>query len=146
VLHNRVARTKPEEVLELRALLEQYAVGQAAVRRTDADLTEIRALLVALRATSGRANRSGDGAAHAAADSAFHLAVVRAGGNAFLAEIYEQVTIAFGEFLGACEIDDETQAEHDHWHDVMVDAIAAGDASAARNAAETVIELNRRYL
>lgn len=142
VLHHRVAKTRPEDVLELRGLLEQYAIGQAAIRRTDADLKEIRAQLDTLR----RASRSGDRAVHAAADSAFHLTAVRAGGNAFLAEIYEQVTAAFGEILTECEIDAKTQAAHDHWHDAMVDAIVAGDASTARNAVESVININRRQL
>lgn len=142
VLQHRVSKTKPDEVLELRALLEQHAIGQAAQRRTAADLKHIRALLADLR----KARKSGDRAAHAAADSAFHLAAVRAGGNDFLAEIYEQVTAAFGDFLSACEIDEASQSAHDRWHDVLVDAIAAGDSAAARQAAATVIDLNRRYL
>ncbi|MCV7078328.1 FadR/GntR family transcriptional regulator [Mycobacterium szulgai] len=142
VLQHRVAKTKPEEVLELRALLEQHAIGQAARRRTAADLKRIRALLSDLR----KARKSGDRTAHAFADSAFHLAAVRAGGNDFLAEIYEQVTAAFGEFLTACEFDDEAQAAHDQWHDALVDAIAAGDPAAAQQAAAVVVDINRRNL
>ncbi|MCV7196517.1 FadR/GntR family transcriptional regulator [Mycobacterium angelicum] len=142
VLQHRVAKTKPEEVLELRALLEQHAIGQAAQRRTTADLKRIRALLADLR----KARKSGDRAAHTFADSAFHLAAVRAGGNDFLAEIYEQVTAAFGEFLTTCEIDDEAQADHEQWHDALVDAIAAGDSAAAQQAAAAVVDISRRNL
>lgn len=142
VLQHRVAKTKPDEVLELRAMLEEHAIGQAAQRRTAGDLKHLRTLLADLRT----ARKSGDRVAHAAADGAFHLAAVRAGGNDFLAEIYEQVTAAFGDFLSVCDIDEESQAAHDKWHDALVEAIAAGDSAAARHAAATVIDLNRRYL
>jgi DNA-binding FadR family transcriptional regulator len=142
VLHHRVAKTKPEEVLELRHLLEHYAVGQAARRRTERDVQQIRVLLAEVR----RASRSSDMAAHAAADSSFHVAAVRACGNEFLADIYEQVTAAFGEFLSSCDIDDKTQAAHDHWHEALLNAIAAGDVSSARQAATNVIHINRRFL
>jgi DNA-binding FadR family transcriptional regulator len=117
-------------------------VGQAARRRTDSDVQNIQGLLAEVRRTS----RLNDMAAHAAADKSFHMAAVRACGNEFLADIYEQVTAAFGEYLSTCDIDKKTQAAHDHWHEVLLKAIATGDVRSARQAATTVIELNRRFL
>jgi DNA-binding FadR family transcriptional regulator len=142
VLHRGVANTKPEEVLELRALLEQYAVGQAAQRRTARELKEIQQLAADVL----KASRSGNPTAHAAADSAFHLAVVRAGRNAFLAQMYEQVTDAFGELLRGCDIDAQAQADQDVWHANLVTAIEERDPDAARKAAAAIVQINRRYL
>jgi DNA-binding FadR family transcriptional regulator len=142
VLHRGAATTKPDEVLELRSLLEQHAVGHAAQRRTARDLKEIQKLAAEVRTAS----RGGNPAAHAAADGVFHLAVVRLGGNDFLTQMYEQVTAAFGEFLSGCDIDADTQTEQDVWHENLVTAIEDGDADAARLAAATIVDINRRYL
>jgi DNA-binding FadR family transcriptional regulator len=141
VLRHRAALTKREEVLELRALLEEHAAGLAAQRRTQRDLERMRTLLVETR----QAARSGDTAAHATVDGAFHLAVVRAGGNEFLADIYEQVGAAFRTLVVESGFDESTQNEHDRWHEALVDAIAAGDASGARLASAAVIDINRRF-
>jgi DNA-binding FadR family transcriptional regulator len=142
VLHRGMATTDPEEVLELRGLLEQHAVGQAAQRRTESELGEIQKLMLEVR----RVSRGADHAAHAAADGAFHLAVVRIGGNDFLTQMYEQVTAAFGEFLSGCDIDAETQDEQDAWHEKLFTAIEDGDAEGARKAAATIVDINRRCL
>ncbi|KUO18097.1 FadR/GntR family transcriptional regulator [Streptomyces dysideae] len=140
VLLRRAATTRPADVLELRAVLEEHAAGLAAERRSAADTARLRELLAAAR----ESNRSGSMARVAAADGAFHLAVVRAGGNELLVELYEYLGNALSALLAALPWDAEVTAEHEHWHGALVDAIAAGDAVAARNAASTLVGVTIR--
>ncbi|MFE6667520.1 FadR/GntR family transcriptional regulator [Streptomyces sp. NPDC057697] len=140
VLLRRTATTRPTDVLELRAVLEEYAAGLAAERRSEADTARLRELLVAAR----ESNRSGSMAQVAAADGAFHLAVVKAGGNELLMELYEHLGSAVSALLAALPWDDDVAAEHDHWHTALVDAIGAGDAVAARYAASTLVRATSR--
>lgn len=83
--------------------------------------------------------RSGSMAQVAAADGAFHLAVVRASGNELLAELYEHLGGALSALLAALPWDDAVAAEHDHWHAALVSAIGARDEVAARYAASVQV-------
>jgi len=83
-LHRRVGAGDLEEAFEVRSMLEQRGAGLAAERATDAQLAAIR---TALRQRDA-ARDSGDEAAYVAEDLAFHEAVVQAGGNSLLAELY----------------------------------------------------------
>ncbi|WP_331754269.1 MULTISPECIES: FadR/GntR family transcriptional regulator [unclassified Streptomyces] len=140
VLLRRTATTRAADVLELRAVLEEHAAGLAAERRSETDTVRLRELLAAAR----ESNRSGSMAQVAAADGAFHLAVVQAGGNELLAELYEHLGGALSAFLAALPWDDDVAAEHDHWHAALVDAIGAGDAVAARYAASMLVQVTGR--
>lgn len=140
VLLRRTATTPPADVLELRSVLEEYAAGLAAERRSEADTARLRELLAAAR----ESNHSGVMAQIAAADGAFHLAVVQASGNELLAEIYEHLGGALAAVLTALPWDGDVAAEHDHWHGALVDAIGAGDAVAARYAASMLVRVTGR--
>jgi DNA-binding FadR family transcriptional regulator len=126
--------------LELRAVLEEHAAGLAAERRSEADTAQLRELLAAAR----ESNHSGSMAQIAAADGAFHLAVVRAGGNELLGELYEYLGSALSALVAALPWDGNVAAEHDHWHGALVDAIGAGDAVAARYAASMLVQVTGR--
>ncbi|RSM43215.1 GntR family transcriptional regulator [Amycolatopsis balhimycina DSM 5908] len=140
VLLRRTATTRPADVLELRAVLEEHAAGLAAERRSAADMAQLRALLAAAR----ESNHPGSMARIAAADGAFHLAVVRAGGNELLGELYEYLGSALSALLTALPWDGDVAAEHDHWHGALVDAIGAGDPVAARYAASMLVQVTGR--
>lgn len=142
VLLRRTATTRPADVLELRAVLEEHAAGLAAQRRSEADVARLRELLVAAH----ESNHSGSMAQLAAADGAFHLAVVRASGNELLGELYEYLGSALSALLTALPWDDDAAAEHDHRHAVLVDAIGAGDEVAARYAASMLVRVTGRLI
>lgn len=140
VILRRTATTRPADVLELRAVLEEHAAGLAAERRSETDIDQLRELLAAVH----ESNRSGSMAQVAAADGAFHLAVVRAGGNELLAELYEHLGGALSALLAALPWDDAVAAEHDHWHAALVSAIGARDEVAARYAASMLVQVTGR--
>jgi DNA-binding FadR family transcriptional regulator len=140
VLIRRTATTPPADVLELRAVLEEHAAGLAAERRSESDRVRLRELLAAAR----ESNHSGSMREVAAADGAFHLAVVRAAGNELLVELYQHLGSALSGLLAALPWDGDVAVEHDHWHGALVDAIDAGDAVAARYAASMLVRVTGR--
>ncbi|MEV5203995.1 FCD domain-containing protein [Streptomyces sp. NPDC053720] len=140
VLLRRTATTRPVDVLELRAVLEEHAAGLAAERRSQADIARLREMLAAVQ----ESNRSGSMTQVAAADGAFHQAVVQAGGNELLGELYDYLGSAVSSLLTALPWDDDVAAEHDHWHSALFDAVAAGDAVAARYAASMLVRVTSR--
>ncbi|KAA1032618.1 FadR family transcriptional regulator [Pseudonocardia sp. EV170527-09] len=133
------------EVLEVRRTLEVEAARMAAARRTDADLTVLRAALderdraVAAVAECGRRGEEPDAAdveLAARADTDFHVAVVRCAGNSLLVELYRGVVEAVADSVkttmpGTAGTDDDIS------HTGIVDAIADGDVDrAAREAGD----------
>lgn len=140
VLLRRTATTRRVDVLELRAVLEEHAAGLAAERRYQADVVRLREVLEAVQ----ESNRSGSMTQVAAADGAFHRAVVQAGGNELLGELYDYLGSALSSLLTALPWDDDVAAEHDHWHGALVDAVTAGDAVAARYAASMLVRVTSR--
>jgi len=140
VLLRRTATTRPMDVLELRAVLEEHAAGLAAERRSQADIARLREVLAAVQ----ESNRSGSMTQVATADGAFHRALVQACGNELLGELYDYLGSALSSLLTALPWDDDVAAEHDHWHGALVDAVAAGDAVAARYAASMLVRLTSR--
>ena len=116
--------------LEVRIGLEGQAAGLAARRRGAADLDRIAAALRALQA------RFADGAAPAAADFAFHLAVAEASGNALFPEMLRTLGGTIRETMGvALRITQAGSQERARRvldeHAAIAEAIARGDAEAA---------------
>ncbi|PZG43676.1 GntR family transcriptional regulator [Spongiactinospora gelatinilytica] len=140
VLVRRASAAREEEIFELRAILEEYAAGLAAARRSESKVGVLRRLLAAVE----EANRAGEMAALAAADGEFHREVVNAGGNGLLAEVYAYLGTALTATLRAVPWDPEAAAEHARLHVRLVDAIEAGDEVAARHVASSVVRVTRR--
>lgn len=137
VLMRRATTSKDRDVLELRAVLEEYASALAAARRTDDDLVQLRRLLDEAEATA----ETQDTAAAAAVDARFHQAVVSAGGNTLLAELYDTLSIAVTEQIGATLWPADTAAAHAVLHRRLVEAIAAADELGARHCAAEIVQL-----
>jgi DNA-binding FadR family transcriptional regulator len=83
-LHRRVGAGNPRDAYEVRSLLEQRGAGLAAERATPEQIADMQEILRRRDAARDR----GDDAGYVAEDVAFHTAVVAAGGNALLAELY----------------------------------------------------------
>lgn len=138
VLMRRAGAAPSSDVLELRTVLEEYASGLAALRRTDDDLVRLRQLLDEAAAVAG----SQQLAAAAKVDTQFHQAVVSAGGNALLTEMYDVLSVAVTEQIGGMAWSPETAAAHTVLHRRLVEAIAARDEVGARHCATEIVELS----
>lgn len=123
------------QIVELRRSIEAEVAAQAARRRTDAAMLKIDAALAHLDATVAE---GGDGVQ---ADVAFHRAIAEATGNPYFLK-----TLAFlSQYLEtATRVTRTNEARREDFsrqvreeHQAIVAAIRAGDADAARNAAQT---------
>ena len=121
------------QMVEVRRALEAEVAGLAAQRRSEADLRRIQQAVYALEAA---VQAGGDGVAQ---DVNFHRAIAEAAGNPFLLQ-----TLAYlGQFLhGATQVTRANEARRVDFaaqvqaeHSAIVQAVHAGDAQAARQAA-----------
>lgn len=120
-------------VLELRIGVEAEAAALAAERRTEAQLETIRAAQADFEA----AIDAGGGAAQA--DFAFHLAIAQASGNHYVRDLTEYLGPLLiprmrVQLSPAAEGDDANLRNARAEHREIVEAIAAADAEAARDA------------
>lgn len=135
-LVRRAQRAGPVDAVELRAILERGAARLAALRRTPADIANLRQLLQRQREAGLAANRT----AYAEADSALHRAVLACTGNGLLAEVYDHLGGAL-KLSVSPELWDRALALREiNMHAALVEAIAAGDEAAAERAAKRLLE------
>ncbi|MEU6118580.1 FadR/GntR family transcriptional regulator [Streptomyces sp. NPDC047117] len=137
-VQRRLRRSCELEAYEVRASLERDAARYAALRRTEEDVTALRAAL----ADRDAAWRAGDTAAFIEADIAFHRTVAAAAHNSVLADLYGHLTDALRATLRSvvsAPVPDAVRHQFDA-HAAIVDAIEAGDADAAERAALTHLD------
>ncbi|SFS99464.1 FadR/GntR family transcriptional regulator [Saccharopolyspora flava] len=124
-----------QQLMETRLIIEVEVTALAATRRTDGDLAE-------LRASVDRVERNmNDYRVCLEEDVRFHEIVTRAGGNPFFSWFMDPINTCLRESYRDA---DSYPASLPHTlaeHAQILDAIAAGDAEAARHAART--HLNR---
>lgn len=133
-MSRRAASIPRREGLELRLVLDAAAARIAAGRRDEADVTTLLELVRARQ----EAWASGDEAARVQADSALHLAVVRATHNTLLVEVYAGLLSVFEEVLV-----DDVASETDHLaqlHQDLVDAIVAQDGTGAADTMSALLQ------
>ncbi|BDZ49406.1 GntR family transcriptional regulator [Frondihabitans sucicola] len=80
-VNRRIHAAEWADVLDARSMLDRHGARAAARTATEADVSALRELLAA-RDLSSSAQEAVD------TDTAFHLGVIRAGGNALLVDIY----------------------------------------------------------
>jgi DNA-binding FadR family transcriptional regulator len=139
VMVRRASSAERGNVLELRTVLEEYASGAAALRRSEDDLRRLRELSSDAR----EVNAGGDMAAIRSVDALFHRAVVQASRNDLLVEVYDHLGTALASSLGGLPWDAEGAEEHSRLHSRLVDAIEARDETAARAIAAEIVRLTR---
>jgi GntR family transcriptional repressor for pyruvate dehydrogenase complex len=123
------------QMVEVRRALEGEVAALAAQRRTQADIKRIRKSIAQL---DKAVKSGGDGVDE---DVQYHRAIAQAAGNPFLISTLEYL----GQFLrGATRVTRANEARRDDFarqvldeHALIVNAIEAGDAKAARKAAAT---------
>ncbi|MEV0279885.1 FCD domain-containing protein [Streptomyces sp. NPDC050610] len=130
VMHRRFAGSDPEHVAELRGALETRAAALAALRRTEADLRQLEALLDRRE----RAWESGDAELFVEADATLHAAVVAAAHNEVMSAVYADLGGVVRGFLRSglgTELRPEARMDHSR----LVAAIRAGDSEKAETEA-----------
>lgn len=128
------------QLFELRRVVETACAEMAAQRRTGSDIDAIRAALAVMQA---QADGHGDMPSAAAADMAFHRAIAEAAHNPCFTGLTDFVS---QQMLAARQRAWENTARlsattgvpraADQEHAALAEAIAAGDAAAARHAAQ----------
>lgn len=131
----RICGSELREVLQVRRALEVEGARLAALARTEADL----AVLTSAMRQRDHALRIGDWDAFITADTQFHRAVVDAGRNALLTELYRGITEAVAASVAATSARRNEQVEVGH-HELLA-AISASDPERA--AAEAGCLLDR---
>jgi GntR family transcriptional regulator, transcriptional repressor for pyruvate dehydrogenase complex len=133
-------------VLELRISLETESAGLAAQRRTEAQLTEMRAALDAFEANVG-----GEGDA-VSPDFRFHLAIANATGNRYFADIMSHLgaTLIPRARINSSRVAQEDLPQYlrrvNREHEEIYSAIARGDAESARAAMRIHLTNSRERL
>lgn len=115
------------EIVAIRRMLEAPAMGMLALDASGLDFTELRELADRIE----RASATGDMLNFLALDKEFHLALLRAIGNARLVQIVGQLRDQT-RLTGLPEIrGTERLVRSAHEHVLLLDALEAGDGPAA---------------
>ncbi|GAA0239161.1 FadR/GntR family transcriptional regulator [Cryptosporangium japonicum] len=122
----RFAAARVVEVFEVRRALEVLIAQLAAVRRTSQHVERLRSALADCR----RHADAGDIPAFITADSMFHQVAAEATGNSVLVEMYGALRPPLEGALGVVADIVVPQQANDR-HEVLLDAIVAGNADAA---------------
>ncbi|ADG78825.1 GntR domain protein OS=Tsukamurella paurometabola (strain ATCC 8368 / DSM / CCUG 35730 / CIP 100753 / JCM 10117 / KCTC 9821 / NBRC 16120 / NCIMB 702349/ NCTC 13040) OX=521096 GN=Tpau_2216 PE=4 SV=1 [Tsukamurella paurometabola] len=134
------------DLLELREALDVTAAGLAALRRDEDDIIELRRLL-ARRNELWSPERVAAGSEEEAvrADLAMHRGIVAASHNTVYLEFYDSLVPVLQEQLEEFPVGAATSYESGHI--TLVEAVIAGDAQGARDAAQHLlneVRLRRR--
>jgi len=116
-----------DQLNEVRVHLEVPSAQLAAQRRTDEELRRIGVALEHLERIDHPEKR-------ASADAQFHTAIAKATGNALLCRLIEDIVRILEEQFLAVAVLSGRREQGDREHRRLYEAIAAGDAEAARNA------------
>ncbi|CAA0110594.1 HTH-type transcriptional regulator LutR [Mycolicibacterium vanbaalenii] len=128
----RLCGAELRDVLQVRRGLEVEAARLAAAQRTEADLSELRALL----ARRDGYQAGGDTDEFARADAEFHLAVVRSSHNPMLTELYRGLIEAITASVATTHEKPVEIVDHA----VLLEHIAAGDVERAALTAAALLD------
>lgn len=135
----RLRRAAVSDVYEVRMLVEVQAARLAAMRRTDEDITAMRAALEGRRATA-----SASDATFIDADIALHAAVVAAARNPVLTDLFAEFAPVLREglidLLDLIDVRTEETNHGDAAHAALVRAVEAKDAEEAARVAQAELQ------
>jgi DNA-binding GntR family transcriptional regulator len=124
------------DLMETRFAVEGLAVARAASNMSAGTLATLRQAIAAQSETD--AEHVSEGSAEQ--NRAFHFAIYRQSGSAVLLPIIESLWLQFGPYLRvASDRFDGREGRGTNFHVEIVDALARGDAVAARTALEADI-------
>ena len=122
-------KTTGRELFELRQALQLEMTAQAALRRTEEDLTRLEHLVAQMEAA-----KTADAAEFSQLDYDFHQQIVEAAGNRLVSKLMRTIRPMIQQQL----TDHIRQAELEHrsqtldYHRKIVDCLRSGNAEAAR--------------
>ena len=135
----RLRRAAVSDVYEVRMLVEVQAARLAALRRTDEDITAMRAALEGRRAAA-----SASDAAFVDADIALHATVVAAARNPVLVDLFAEFAPVLREglisLLDLVDVRAEDPNHGDAAHAALVRAVEARDAEEAARVAQAELQ------
>lgn len=141
----RLRRAAVSDVFEVRMLVEVQAARLAALRRTDEDITAMRAALEGRRAAAAAAD-----AVFIDADIALHAAVVAAARNPVLTDLFAEFAPVLREglinLLDLIDVHTEESNHGDAAHADLVRAVEARDAEEAARVAQAELQDTLRGL
>ncbi|CAN5724103.1 pyruvate dehydrogenase complex transcriptional repressor PdhR [soil metagenome] len=127
-VHLQLASFTQDDLVETRLMLERLACRKAAGTATDEDIEHLRSLVGQMRG----AHTTSD---YHDIDAAFHIEIARISGNALAASLMAALREALRQAMVAAfeSVQDpaSTMERLTGEHDVIVDAIGAGDGDAA---------------
>ncbi|QJU55220.1 FCD domain-containing protein [Herbiconiux sp. KACC 21604] len=129
-------------LIELRGLIEP---GAAALAATRADAEAARRLAETAAAMGAAADR-GDADGFTEADVAFHRVLLRSTGNPLLASLNGSLSIALHTSFETTSSVRGAADDTLPLHRAVAEAVAAGDAEAARSAMDDIISTADRHL
>ncbi len=125
-----------QDLMETRFAVEGLAVARAALNMSAETLARLRELIDAQSETDAEHVSE----ASAEQNRAFHFTIYRESGSTVLLPIIESLWLQFGPYLRvASERFDGREGRGTNFHVEIVDALARGDAEAAREALESDI-------
>ena len=136
------SRAEFDDVLQMRLLLEGEAAERGALRLHDDDRAELARLHAAMAAALAR----GDARGYLDANEDFHLRLYRAAGSPLLLTLIETVWLKVGPLSNRLFDDPAAADVLNAAHDDLMDAIARGDAAAARRAIERDLFVAGQFL
>jgi DNA-binding GntR family transcriptional regulator len=137
----QVRRISTEDLLEIypvRAALEGVAARAAASRIDEATLTELEALIDAMREAAAREDQR----AHVHADYSFHHTIVKAAANRMLEHVWQTMRLATTTFVthSMHQITHRSLAEIGERHVPVLEALRSHDPDLAEAAMRRHIE------
>lgn len=132
------AAAQRRDLLELREALEVAAAAFAAQRRDDADIAQLREVL-SRRNDLWREPVTSTAARHEAiaADAQLHRTVVAASHNEVYLKFYDSLLPALRQSIAVRPVD--VTRSYEHAHTALVEAVIAGDAAPAADAARDLL-------
>lgn len=140
----RVHRTEVMELLSVRGALDELAAAEAAVNRDPADLAALRTAQSEFAEMAARPDASPTELTEL--DLAFHVSVARAAHSTLLLRLSEDLHSQLSESRRAAFAPPGRPSGSASEHAAIVDAIARGDAAAARAAVVRHIDLVKDIL
>jgi GntR family transcriptional repressor for pyruvate dehydrogenase complex len=132
-----------EDILDFRVAVESQAARLAALRRTEDEIDQLRALLARMDRLIRGAD-TGKIAGFGRADSEFHLGIARASRNSMLIKAVEDARAAM--FLPIGAVFKDVQSDANDIHEEVLEAVECSDPDAAGSAMTRHVELTRAGL
>lgn len=136
----KVSAEEALEIYDLRAAITGLACARLAESATSEQLAALRALVKRMEA----ARRADDPRSYYAANLEFHASLLAYGGGPRARRLYEDLGNELHLYRRRALVQPENMRESNAEHGVILRAIAAGDAAAARAAGESHIAGGKR--